>query len=59
MRRRGVCIYKGPCSRKNGQMVEIEGRSFPKCHVAGLVDCRFFIPLDLKPSERELVRLLK
>ena len=59
--RRGFCIYKGFCSRKNGEMVEVEveGKLFPKCHVAGLVDCRYFIPLGLKPSERELVRLLK
>ena len=57
--RKGFCIYKGFCSRKNGQMVGVEGRLFPRCHVAGLVDCRFFIPLNLKPSERELVRLLR
>jgi len=57
--RKGFCIYRGFCSRKDGQMVEVEGRLFPRCHVAGLVDCRFFIPLNLKPSERELVRLLR
>jgi hypothetical protein len=41
-------------------MIEVEGRLFPKCHVAGLIDCRFFIPaVGLKPSERELIRLLR
>jgi hypothetical protein len=39
-------------------MVEVEGRLFPRCHVAGLVDCRYFIPVSLRPSERELLRLL-
>jgi len=60
VRRRGFCIYGGFCSRKNGETMVVEGKIFPKCHLAGLIDCRYLIiTTNLKPSEREIIRLLR
>jgi hypothetical protein len=55
--RKGICIGKIPCSRKNGEMIAIGERQFSRCHLSGLVDCRYLILLqDLKP---EILQILK
>jgi len=60
MRRQGFCINKASCSRKNGKMVGVEGRMFPRCYLAGLIDCRYLIlTTGLSPWGRELLKLLK
>jgi len=59
--RQGICIGKIPCSRrKNGKIVAVGGRTFPKCYLTRLVDCRYLVlTSSLSPLGQELLKLLK